>query len=68
MSKTPYFDAYMKGERSKDSQYKKILEYTTVPLFDTASVTNMYSMFNSCYALTTVPLFDTSSVTDMYDR
>jgi hypothetical protein len=26
MSETPYFDAYMRGERSKDSEYKKSLE------------------------------------------
>jgi hypothetical protein len=38
---------------------------TTVPLFDTASVTNMNSMFSNCSSLTTVPLFNTASVTDM---
>jgi hypothetical protein len=26
MSETPYYDAYMRGERSKDSEYKKSLE------------------------------------------
>lgn len=38
---------------------------TTVPLFDTSSVTDMYGMFYVCSNLTTVPLFDTSSLTDM---
>ena len=38
---------------------------TTVPLFDTSSVTTMSSMFTGCKNLTTVPLFDTSSVTNM---
>jgi surface protein len=38
---------------------------TTVPLFNTASVTNMSGMFSSCPALTTVPLFNTASVTNM---
>ena len=38
---------------------------TSVPLFDTSSVTNMAAMFVMCTSLTTVPLFDTSRVTDM---
>jgi len=38
---------------------------TTVPLFNTASVSNMSNMFSSCSSLTTVPLFNTASVTDM---
>lgn len=37
----------------------------TVPLFDTASVTNMSAMFGNCSLLQTVPLFDTTSVTSM---
>ena len=32
---------------------------------NTASVTTMSSMFNSCYSLQTVPLFNTASVTNM---
>ena len=32
---------------------------------DTANVTNMISMFSSCYNLTTIPQFDTSKVTNM---
>ena len=38
---------------------------TTVPLFDTSSVTNMEDMFANCSSLTSVPLFDTSSCTNM---
>ena len=38
---------------------------TSVPLFDTSSVTNMRMMFHGCPSLTEVPLLDTSSVTDM---
>lgn len=38
---------------------------TSVPLFDTSSVTSMYGMFSGCTSLTYVPLFDTSSVTNM---
>ena len=38
---------------------------TTVPLFDTSSVTTMTSMFNGCSSLTEVPAFDTSAVTGM---
>ena len=37
---------------------------TTVPLFDTSSVTNMAGMFQET-SLTSVPLLDTSSVTNM---
>lgn len=39
--------------------------FTSVPLFDTSSVTDMSYMFYRCTSLTSVPLFDTSSVTDM---
>lgn len=38
---------------------------TSVPLFDTSSVTKMDYMFRNCYMLASVPLFDTSSCTDM---
>ena len=41
-------------------------ELTTVPLFDTSNVTNMYSMFDWCEKLTEVPAFNTSNVTNMY--
>ena len=34
----------------------------TVPLFNTAAVTNMSSMFNGCYSLQTVPAFNCTSV------
>ena len=38
---------------------------TSVPLFNTSSVTNMANMFSNCNSLTTVPLFDTSVVRNM---
>lgn len=38
---------------------------TSVPLFDTSNVTDMFCMFRWCDSLTSVPLFDTSKVTDM---
>ena len=38
---------------------------TSVPLFNTASVTSMISMFTGCTSLTSVPLFNTASVTSM---
>jgi surface protein len=38
---------------------------TAVPLFNTASVTNMSGMFSYCYSLTAVPLFNTAAVTNM---
>ena len=38
---------------------------TSVPLFNTSSVTIIGSMFYDCQSLTTVPLFDTSNVTNM---
>jgi surface protein len=37
----------------------------TVPLFNTASVTNMSNMFYTCYSLQTVPLFNTAAVITM---
>ena len=37
---------------------------TSIPLFDTSSVTNMASMFQET-SLTSAPIFDTSSVTNM---
>ena len=45
--------------------FYKCTSLTSVPLFDTSSVTNMDSMFYGCSYLTSVPLFDTSSVTIM---
>lgn len=38
---------------------------TTIPLFNTSSVTGIGGMFYNCQSLTTVPLFDTSNVTNM---
>ena len=37
----------------------------TVPLFDTASVTDMSNMFSSCFNLQSLPLFNTAAVTNM---
>ena len=37
----------------------------SVPLYNTAAVTDMEGMFQSCFALTTVPFFDTGNVTNM---
>ena len=41
------------------------LNLKTIPLFDTSSVTTMYSMFYRCSNLTTIPLLDTSKVSNM---
>ena len=41
------------------------IQITSVPLFDTSSVTNMSRMFQSCTKLASVPLFDTSSCTNI---
>jgi hypothetical protein len=38
--------------------------FTTIPLFDTSTITNFGSMFNECSNLTTIPLFDTSAGTN----
>ena len=37
----------------------------SVPLFNTAAVTNMSGMFNGCSSLQSVPLFNTAAVTSM---
>ena len=37
----------------------------SVPLFNTAVVTNMSAMFAQCYSLQSVPLFNTAAVTNM---
>lgn len=42
--------------------YHKLL---AIPLLNTNNVTNMGSMFSSCYSLTTIPLLDTSKVNSM---
>ena len=41
------------------------MSLTSVALFDTSSVTDMYKMFSECTLLTSIPLFDTSSATNM---
>lgn len=50
------------GITNMDSMFYVCDSLTTVPLFDTSSVTYMGSMFAGT-SLTSVPLFDTSSVT-----
>ena len=47
------------------NMFNACISIQTVPLFNTALVTNMSSMFNNCYNLETVPLFDTALVTNM---
>lgn len=47
------------------SMFSDCVSLTSVPLFNTASVTSMSSMFQSCVSLTSVPLFNTASVTNM---
>jgi surface protein len=47
--------------------FHKCTNLTSVPIFDTSSVTDMTYMFMDCTNLTSVPLFDTSRVTDMYE-
>lgn len=53
------------GIRYMDSMFDMCASLTTVPLFDTSSVTDMFRMFGNCMSLTAVPLFDTSNVTNM---
>lgn len=53
------------GIKAMNSMFKGCTHLTTVPLFDTSTVTNIAGMFDGCTGLTSVPLFDTSSVTLM---
>jgi surface protein len=50
---------------SMNRMFQNCSSLTSVPLFDTSSVTFINNMFNGCPSLTSVPLFDTSSVTNM---
>lgn len=45
--------------------HKRAIQITSVPLFDTSSVTDMSGMFRTCNKLASLPLFDTSSCTNM---
>ena len=45
--------------------FSTCLALTSVPLFDTSSVTDMYQMFDNCSKLMEVPQFNTSKVTRM---
>lgn len=53
------------GIQSMNYMFRGCTHITTVPLFDTSTVTNIMSMFEGCTGLTSVPLFDTGSVTSM---
>jgi surface protein len=48
-----------------DFMFQNCTLLTSVPLFDTSSVTNMSNMFNGCSSLKSVPMFDTSSAINM---
>jgi surface protein len=45
--------------------FNTCISIQTVPLFNTASITDMSSMFSNCYQLQSVPLFNTDLVTNM---
>jgi len=47
------------------NMFNSCVNIQTVPLFNTASITNMSSMFANCYQLQSVPLFNTALVTLM---
>lgn len=53
------------GIQAMNTMFKGCTHITTVPLFDTSSVTSISGMFEGCTGLTSVPLFDTSSVVFM---
>jgi surface protein len=48
-----------------NAMFQTCYSLQSVPLFNTASVTNMGSMFYNCNSLQSVPLFNTASVTNM---
>jgi len=50
---------------SMQKLFQNCSSLTTVPLFNTVSVTDMVDIFNGCSSLTTVPLFNTAAVTNM---
>jgi surface protein len=47
-----------------NAMFRECSSLQSVPLFNTASVTDMASMFNACRSLRSVPLFNTSIVTN----
>ncbi len=53
------------GIQAMNIMFRGCTHITTVPLFDTSTVTNISGMFEGCTGLTSVPLFDTSSVVFM---
>lgn len=52
------------GITSMDEMFRGT-RLTTIQLFDTSSVTNMFNMLVNCSNLTYLPLFNTSKVTNM---
>jgi surface protein len=50
---------------STANMFRDLKGLQSVPLFNTAAVTNMTGMFNGCDSLQTVPLFNTAAVTNM---
>ena len=56
---------YLEQQDVMDSMFAYCTNLTTVPLFDTSNVNNMYYMFYGCKVLETVPQFNTVNVTDM---
>jgi surface protein len=60
------FDVKTLGScNSLASMFRECYSLQSVPLFNTAAVTNMSSMFIFCYSLKSVPLFNTTAVTNM---
>lgn len=53
------------NDTTLNSLFQNCRSLVSVPLFNTASVTNMSNMFNSCNSIVSVPLFNTASVTNM---
>ena len=58
-------DLDFNNETDMSCMFMNCESLTTVPLFNTSSVTNMYNMFGECINLQSIPLFNTSSVTNM---
>ena len=60
------FDVKTLGScNSLSSMFNSCFSLQSVPLFNTAAVTNMSSMFINCNSLQSVPLFNTGAVTNM---
>ena len=57
--------SYLEQQTSMETMFAYCQNLTTVPLFDTSNVNDMYYMFYFCKELQTVPLFNTTNVTNM---